>query len=482
MIRLRSILVLAVAAGLLTACDSLKEALTAHVDTVARAGSQELTVQRLATLIEKPQVSPDTGLARFAADLWVNYQLLGVAAAHRDSLSDTAAIDRAMWEPIANARIGQWLQQVSETLPGGDSASGAARYNQGELLAAEHILLRTTGPNGQQLNDDSVRRRAEALRARANASNFAQLARENSQDPGSAARGGSLGVFPRGTMVPQFEQALLALRPGEISPVVRTGFGYHIIRRPTFSEVREEFQQAASQESMGAYVDSVRSKSKIELKSNALPEVRNVTTNLDAHVNDNTVIATSTHGNLTTGRFAQWLTSVPQRDRLVQGMASAPDSVVSRFVTQVFTQELLLRQADSAGVKLDTANLNLLHSSFIHFVSGAWDQLGVAPSTLGDSSVAVRERAAGNKVEEYVTNLFSGQAQLVQIPPQVAGALREKFEWRVNQAGITRAVELAKAEKARTDSAAAANRPATQIPLSRIPMQGTPAQQDSGAH
>jgi hypothetical protein len=108
--------------------------------------------------------------------------------------------------------------------------------------------------------------------------------------------------------------------------------------------------------------------------------------------------------------------------------------------------------------------------------------LGVAPSTLGDSSVAVRERAAGNKVEEYVTNLFSGQAQLVQIPPQVAGALREKFEWRVNQAGITRAVELAKAEKARTDSAAAANRPATQIPLSRIPMQGTPAQQDSGAH
>ncbi len=477
----RSILVLAVTAGLLTACDSLKEALTAHVDTVAHAGTQELTVQRLATLLEKPKVAPTPELARYAADLWVNFQLLGVAAAHRDSLTDTAMIDRAMWSSIADARISKWMQNVSESLSGNDSASAEARYNQGDLLAAQHILLRTSGANGQPLNADSVRRRAEALRARATSANFAQLARENSQDPGSAARGGSLGVFPRGSMVPAFEQALTALKPGDISPVVQTQFGYHIIRRPTFAEVRGEYTQASSQESMGSYVDSLKSKSKIDFKSNAVPELKNAVTDLDAHLKDNTVIATSTHGNLTTGRFAQWVAGLPQRERVEQGMKTAPDSVVKQFATQVFMQEILLRQADSAGVKLDSADANKLHSSFVHYVSGAWDQLGVTPSTLGDTTVDAREHAAGDKVDEYVTNLFAGQAGLVQVPPQIASVLREKYEWRVSQAGVARAVEMAKTAKAKSDSTATANRPATQVPISRIPIQGKAAAPDSGS-
>ena len=81
--------------------------------------------------------------------------------------------------------------------------------------------------------------------------NFEQLAREHSADPGSAAKGGDLGFFPEGKMVPAFEAAAAALKnPGDLSPIVPTQFGFHIIRlegrKPAsvkpFDEVKEELR------------------------------------------------------------------------------------------------------------------------------------------------------------------------------------------------------------------------------------------------
>src|SRR5947199_10623530 len=88
----------AVVLAVSTACGGLKEALTAHVDVVARAGSQELSVTRLSDLLGKAsiQIPVNKDVATLVArDLWVPYQLLGAAAAHGDSLGDAKAIDEA---------------------------------------------------------------------------------------------------------------------------------------------------------------------------------------------------------------------------------------------------------------------------------------------------------------------------------------------------------------------------------------------------
>ena len=95
-----------VAAGtLLTACEGLKEALTAHVDVVARAGSQELSVNRLGDLLgnAKIQVPVSRETAAILADIWTGYQQLAYAAAHGDSLNDKKAIDVAI-APIVNVQ------------------------------------------------------------------------------------------------------------------------------------------------------------------------------------------------------------------------------------------------------------------------------------------------------------------------------------------------------------------------------------------
>lgn len=117
-------------------------------------------------------------------------------------------------------------------------------------LRASHILLRAAPMDSSA--DSSAHAQIRQLRQRAMAGeDFAELAREYSEDTGSAERGGSLGTFGSGRMVPSFEDAAYALEEGEISEPVRTRFGWHLIRLdermplPSFEEAYNELRSLA---------------------------------------------------------------------------------------------------------------------------------------------------------------------------------------------------------------------------------------------
>jgi hypothetical protein len=133
---------------LLTACDGLKEALTAHVDVVAKAGSQELSVTRLGDLLggAKIQVPVTRESAVILTDIWSGFQQVAYAAAHGDSLNDKKAIDAAI-APILNLqKLQRFMDSVQKTFKV-DSGSEAA-YNQaaGGLFGARHILIGFKNP------------------------------------------------------------------------------------------------------------------------------------------------------------------------------------------------------------------------------------------------------------------------------------------------------------------------------------------------
>ena len=127
----------------------------------------------------------------------------------------------------------------------------ASRYTATEERRASHILIKAESDMAAT-DRKLAKERAEALLAqlRKSPGNFAELARKNSDDPGSAAKGGDLDFFGRGAMVQAFDSAVFAMKPGEISNLVETDFGFHIItltavrggdQRP-FESVRAEIE------------------------------------------------------------------------------------------------------------------------------------------------------------------------------------------------------------------------------------------------
>jgi len=465
----RTYAVAAIAALTLSACSDLRDALSAHTDWVARAGSAELAVKQMATLMGKSRAPVRKDIAKSIASVWVDYQLLGVAAAQNDSLADPKLIDEAMWPAIANMKARRWYDVVSKAWGVEDTAAAQRQWANGEVLAADHILLLAQGMQDAQKAD--VKRRIDALRAKVTPANFAALADSNSQDQASARQGGSLGIFPKGSMVPEFEKAVVALKPGEISPVIATQYGYHIIRRPTYDQVKTQLLLASKGRSVAVaestYLARLEANGKIEVKKGAVATVKAVANDPDAYRRDNTVLATSTAGKFTTSRLVGWLETLPPNARVLDQIKQMPDSMVTKLVRRFASNELVLKQADSAKIQIDPAELTQLHASFINAVRSAWAQLGVTPSSLQDSAKteSEREKLAAKRITDYFTRMVQEQAAFVPVPTPLSNILRSKYKYSFNDAGFDRAVEEASKIRNSADSARTAGQPPTAVPL-----------------
>ena len=454
---------------LVTACEGLKEAMTAHVDVVARAEKQELSVQRLADMMGGSQIPLNKQVAEQVASVWVSYQLLAKAASVGDSMTDTLLIDRVMWPVFSQSKTGRWMQAVMARQQV-DTSNLEGAYNEGRLLAAQHILFSL--PQDQAASgSDSVMRRAEAVRRQVNDRNFAAMAKQHSGDPSNKDNAGNLGVFPPNQMVAEFSRAVAALKPGEIGPLVRTQFGYHIVRRNTYQEARQQFTQAYASvmqaTAQSTFVAEIKSSGKVEVKPNAAKVVKEVAADLDGHKGDRTAIGSSTVGNFTAGDVARWIGGMRQRDQAREQIQAAPDSVLSPFVESLIIQELLLKQADSAGIKVDTAEVMAIRSAFKSLVQNAWAGLRISPQLLADSaeSAADKERLAAARVDAYMGRLLQNQEGFIDIPPPLADALREKYDGSVKPAGLARALEIAQKTRAAADSTRAAAQPKSAVPM-----------------
>jgi len=148
-------------------------------------------------------------------------------------------------------------------------------FKKGERVRASHILIGTEKAASAEEKRKAKEKIEAILKRVKGGEDFAEIARKESTCP-SAARGGELGPFGRGQMAPSFERVAFSLQPGEVSQVVETLYGYHIIKLaeklpPTteqFEEVRgkiSEFLKAEKiRKGVAAYLQELRSKAKIE--------------------------------------------------------------------------------------------------------------------------------------------------------------------------------------------------------------------------
>jgi peptidyl-prolyl cis-trans isomerase C len=178
----------------------------------------------------------------------------------------------AMLQAELDAKTAVTPEQVNDFY-----AKNPAAFEQGERVKASHILVRVQA-NAEPAEREKAREKAAGLLADLKAGkDFASLAAQHSDDPGSGAQGGDLGFFQRGQMVPPFEAAAFALPVGQTSDLVLSDFGFHIIRvtdrqpgrTQPFEEVKADIEQYLVGQNREAqtklFVESLKAKGKIEI-------------------------------------------------------------------------------------------------------------------------------------------------------------------------------------------------------------------------
>ena len=164
----------------------------------------------------------------------------------------------------------------------------ASQFEQPELVRAAHILVGTRNPDGSEMADEKKkeqRKLADDLLKRAKANeDFAKLAKEYSEDPGSKDKGGEY-TFPRGQMMPEFEAAAFSLETNQVSDVVTTSYGYHIIKlyekKPAkkielaeaVSDIKQYLKRQGMQKQIPSYMSKIEKTAHVEILDEELKKL-----------------------------------------------------------------------------------------------------------------------------------------------------------------------------------------------------------------
>jgi hypothetical protein len=348
------------------------------------------------------------------------------------------------------------------------------RENPTAEVRARHILLRS-GPEATPAQRDSIRREAAALQARAaGGEDFAALARQHSQD-GTREQGGDLGYFGRGRMVAPFEEAAFALRPGQVSDVVESPFGYHVIkvedrREQPLGENREAFRAELVQQVRGqalqGHLDSLKTAGAIEVRPGAAETVKELAAQERLNLRGRAAerpLATYRGGEYTAGEFVQFLESRP---RDMRGMiAGAEAEQINAFLEEQALREYIMAEARGRNFALSQAAADSIRSDAREAIRELVRASGFSGRQIprGAQGAAAIEAQVRELMEQAVT----GQRQVPQLGP-LATALRATYGSDVNPSSFGRVVERMRTVRA--------TQPQPAFPALED-LQGPPAQQ-----
>lgn len=437
---------------------------------VARAGDNVLTVEEAAELLRsQPQLPAEENVVRSMADLWLDYTLLAQASAEDSTLSqlDVGPVIQRQLEQRMVMDLRDSVIQVDTTLTDEELRQIWARESPGTRVKARHILLPI--PDGaSEAAYDSVERRARELRRRVTeeGEGFALLARQHSQDPGSASQGGDLGWIERGQMVPAFEEAAVSLDPGEVSEPVETPFGLHLIvvearETPDFDEQRAEFARRVKSrrvfEAESTYVAGIEGPADIQPLDGAPEIVRRLAEDPGVRLPPGAKrrpLATYEGGAVTAEECQTFLKSqTPRYRRQVQEVS---DAQLEGLLTDLARGELLVSRARAAGMEISPERRDSVSAQARAQLVGAADQLGL--SGLQPEEGETRAQAVDRAVTELMREILADERDVVPLGALSYSLRRESGaeQYRVAFSRVADAVSRARGDTLHADDSATA--------------------------
>ena len=427
------------------------DAMSAHTGVVARVEQHELTVEETVEMLAaNPRIPPQTEVVAMVADLWVDYLMLAKLLTEDSTLANLE-LD-AMVTPYVEQRTFEQLRDqvlTTDTVISEEELQTAFEEQApGQRIRARHVLL-TYPQDADEAARDSVRALAEEIQQRAEAGeDFAALAREYSQDPGTGQEGGDLGWFERGRMVQPFEEAAFALQPGEVSEVVETPFGLHIIKveereTPTWDPERgDEFRQQLInqrlQASLTDYVESLRGPANMEVQEGAGDVAQDLAQNPGQRLSGRAASRALVEwqgGELTAREFLTMLRrlSPPQQNQY----ATLPAEQLENVLRELATNELVLADARTRGITVPQEEQDsirdLIRTELVGMARTA--NLFGAPQE-GETEAQATER----RVRSLLEGVLSGQGNLIPLGA-LPHVMRNQMEWEIYESNFPQVVD-----------------------------------------
>jgi parvulin-like peptidyl-prolyl isomerase len=237
-------------------------------DVTIRQSEFENAVKTLPA--EYQQFAQGPGKKQFAED-YLRMKMLA-AQGYKDNLQNDAEVTRQLDLMKENLVANAELQRMEKNIQISDADLQKVydqNKNQYEQVKAKHILIAYKGspaaqPGKKELTEAEAKAKAEEIKKKIEGgASFEELAKKESDDKGSGARGGELGAFTRGQMVDEFEKAAFAAKAGDIVGPVRTQYGYHIIKveshdTTSFSQVKDTLEKKERQRRLQEQMDAMK--------------------------------------------------------------------------------------------------------------------------------------------------------------------------------------------------------------------------------
>ena len=207
-------------------------------------------------------------------------------------------------------------------------------FSQPEERKASHILISLT-PDASEEDKQTARGKAQQIleQVQRDLEQFTQLAQEHSNDPGSAPQGGDLGFFGRGAMVKPFEDKIFSMQLNEVSDIVETDFGLHVIK---LTDIKE-----AKQQSLEEVREQIESKLKLQLVASAFGEI----------AEDFRNVVYEQGGDLQAVAKKFELT-VEQSDWISRNVIEPPILANDKLLSALFSEEVIANQSNTEAIEV----------------------------------------------------------------------------------------------------------------------------------
>jgi hypothetical protein len=256
-------------------------------------------------------------------------------------------------------------------------------------------------------------------------------------------------------VVPEIEEAAFDLQPGELSDVVETADGYHIVRRPLLEEVRDEYgdeiRELLAQRWRRDFTDALAQQYHLQVVSDGPEIIRDVAERpiRTMVLERGRLIGTYDGGELTDVDYVGWLQALPVLE--LRSVGGARDEQLEQMAENAMRWEVLFLEAKSVGITLSDSIYGVIKEE----LNGRLARVRIAmrvDSAIVRAEAGDREQIAREVLDRYMVGILVADDRVTPVPPFLARKLRRETDWELSYGGLDRAILRAERLRAASDT------------------------------